>query len=205
VLAQLTPDERSLCFWKQLGFSSRDIAREEGMSVARVTALFYRIRRGVRNALVERVQAHLRQEPRTAARHPRNNAPAVPCSNQIESARLSRSAQKTKSRNSSGREDGYDRQPRSSSKRRAASVRAKAAESDPCSATDVRSYSTTRPSTRASSRVIRLTTPLLVLERLPRISETIRLFEWTGPKANCPASGTVHASRNGLAVSAWEL
>jgi DNA-directed RNA polymerase specialized sigma24 family protein len=29
VLAHLTPDERSLCFWKQLGFSSRDIAREE--------------------------------------------------------------------------------------------------------------------------------------------------------------------------------
>lgn len=49
-VAQLTPEERSLCFWKQLGFSSRDIAREKGISVARVNALCYRIKRKIRKA-----------------------------------------------------------------------------------------------------------------------------------------------------------
>ena len=51
VLAQLTAEERWLCSRKQLGFSSREIAREQGTSVARVNTLFYRVKRKIRNAL----------------------------------------------------------------------------------------------------------------------------------------------------------
>jgi DNA-directed RNA polymerase specialized sigma24 family protein len=51
VLAQLTADERWLCSRKQLGLSSREIAREQGTSVARVNTLFYRVKRKIRNAL----------------------------------------------------------------------------------------------------------------------------------------------------------
>jgi RNA polymerase sigma factor (sigma-70 family) len=51
VMAQLTAEERLLCVRKQLGFSSREIAREQGTSVARVDTLFYRIKRKIRTAL----------------------------------------------------------------------------------------------------------------------------------------------------------
>ena len=53
LLAHLTADERSVCLWKQLGFSSREIAREQGTTVARVDTLFYRIKRKIRNAFQE--------------------------------------------------------------------------------------------------------------------------------------------------------
>jgi RNA polymerase sigma factor (sigma-70 family) len=50
LLAQLTAEERALCMRKQSGFSSREIARELGTSVARVNTLFYRIKRKFRDA-----------------------------------------------------------------------------------------------------------------------------------------------------------
>jgi DNA-directed RNA polymerase specialized sigma24 family protein len=51
VLAHLTAEERWLCSRKQWGLSSREIAREQGTSVARVNTLFYRVKRKIRNAL----------------------------------------------------------------------------------------------------------------------------------------------------------
>ena len=51
VLAQLTAEERLLCARKRLGFSSREIAREQGTSVERVDTLFYRIKRKIWAAL----------------------------------------------------------------------------------------------------------------------------------------------------------
>ena len=51
VLAHLTAEERWLCSRKQLGFSSREIAREQGTSVACVNTLFYRVKRKIRHAL----------------------------------------------------------------------------------------------------------------------------------------------------------
>jgi hypothetical protein len=47
-LAQLTRHERFWCLWKQLGFPSHEIARKEGISVARANALFNQIKRKVR-------------------------------------------------------------------------------------------------------------------------------------------------------------
>jgi RNA polymerase sigma factor (sigma-70 family) len=51
LLATLTAEERALCMRKQSGFSSREIAKEQGTSVARVDTLFYRIKRKFRDAL----------------------------------------------------------------------------------------------------------------------------------------------------------
>src|ERR1700730_13926625 len=51
VLAPLTAEERWLCDRKQSGLSSREIAREQGTSVARVNMLFYRVKRKIRSAL----------------------------------------------------------------------------------------------------------------------------------------------------------
>jgi DNA-directed RNA polymerase specialized sigma24 family protein len=51
LLATLTAEERVLCMRKQSGFSSREIAKEQGTSVARVDTLFYRIKRKFRDAL----------------------------------------------------------------------------------------------------------------------------------------------------------
>lgn len=51
LLAQLTADERLICTWKQLGFSSREIAAQKGTSVASVDTLFHRIKRKVRAVL----------------------------------------------------------------------------------------------------------------------------------------------------------
>lgn len=54
LLAQLTPEEQALCVLKELGFSSRQIADQQGTSVARVDTLFYRIKRKIRAALQPR-------------------------------------------------------------------------------------------------------------------------------------------------------
>jgi DNA-directed RNA polymerase specialized sigma24 family protein len=51
VLAQLPAEERSLCFLKQAGLSSREIAREWSTSIARVNTLFYRVKRKIRHAV----------------------------------------------------------------------------------------------------------------------------------------------------------
>ena len=51
VLAQLPAEERSLCFLKQAGLSSREIARKWGISIASVNMLFYRVKRKIRHAL----------------------------------------------------------------------------------------------------------------------------------------------------------
>ena len=59
VLATLTAEERALCMRKQSGFSSREIAKEQGTSVARVDTLFYRIKRKFRDALNKRTGASL--------------------------------------------------------------------------------------------------------------------------------------------------
>lgn len=51
LLAHLTPEERLICIWKRFGFSSREIAREQGTSVSRVNTFFHRVKRKIRNAL----------------------------------------------------------------------------------------------------------------------------------------------------------
>jgi RNA polymerase sigma factor (sigma-70 family) len=51
LMARLTPEERAVCTWKQLGFSSREIAQELGTSIASVDTMFYRIKRKLRSAL----------------------------------------------------------------------------------------------------------------------------------------------------------
>ncbi len=40
VMNQLTPEERCVCEWRRLGFSSRQIARHQENSVAAVKALY---------------------------------------------------------------------------------------------------------------------------------------------------------------------
>jgi DNA-directed RNA polymerase specialized sigma24 family protein len=51
LLARLTPEERMVCVWKELGFSSREIAKEQGTSVERVNTFFHRVKRKIRDAL----------------------------------------------------------------------------------------------------------------------------------------------------------
>jgi DNA-directed RNA polymerase specialized sigma24 family protein len=51
ILAQLTVEEQLVCARKKWGFSSREIAQEQGMSIASVNSLFYRIKRKIRAAL----------------------------------------------------------------------------------------------------------------------------------------------------------
>jgi DNA-directed RNA polymerase specialized sigma24 family protein len=51
LLARMTEPEQILCVRKQLGFSSREIAQQNGMSVAAVDTLFYRIKRRFRSVL----------------------------------------------------------------------------------------------------------------------------------------------------------
>ena len=51
VLAQLTDEDKALCNWKRLGFSSREIARARGISVANVNTQFYRLKRRIRDVL----------------------------------------------------------------------------------------------------------------------------------------------------------
>lgn len=52
-LSKLSRDERLVCIWKRAGFSSRDIAKHQGGSVASVNAVFARARRKLRESLSE--------------------------------------------------------------------------------------------------------------------------------------------------------
>ena len=51
LLAQLTPDEQLLCVAKRLGFSSKEIAEEQGTTVERVNTFFHRVKQKMRVAL----------------------------------------------------------------------------------------------------------------------------------------------------------
>jgi RNA polymerase sigma factor (sigma-70 family) len=51
VLAQLSPEERDLCYWKAWGHSTREIARACGKSEGHVNTLVYRMRLKVRDLL----------------------------------------------------------------------------------------------------------------------------------------------------------
>jgi len=51
VLAQLTPEEQLICVWKRIGYSSREIAQQQGTTVERVNTFFHRVKRQVREAL----------------------------------------------------------------------------------------------------------------------------------------------------------
>lgn len=50
LMAQLTVEEREVVAWKRLGLSSREIAKEQSTSTARVDTLFYRIKRKLKSA-----------------------------------------------------------------------------------------------------------------------------------------------------------
>ena len=55
VLAQLSPEERLICVWKKSGYSSQEIARFQGRSVAAIDTLFSRAKQKIRRFLgVER-------------------------------------------------------------------------------------------------------------------------------------------------------
>ena len=51
VLNQLMPEERCVCEWRRLGFSSRQIARYQGNSVAAVNALYSQAMAKIRRLL----------------------------------------------------------------------------------------------------------------------------------------------------------
>lgn len=51
IQAQLTVKEQLLCTYKKWGFSVREIAQEQGMSIVSVNTHFYRIKRKIRAAL----------------------------------------------------------------------------------------------------------------------------------------------------------
>ena len=51
LLAQLTPEEQLLCVAKRLGFSSKEIAEEQGTTVERVNTFFHRVKQKMRVAL----------------------------------------------------------------------------------------------------------------------------------------------------------
>ena len=53
MLARMTPEERMLCMWKKLGYSSRQIAKEQGTSIERVNTFFFRLKRKIREILRE--------------------------------------------------------------------------------------------------------------------------------------------------------
>jgi len=50
LLAQLTPEEQLLCVAKRLGFSSKEIAEEQGTTVERVNTFFHRVKQKMRVA-----------------------------------------------------------------------------------------------------------------------------------------------------------
>jgi DNA-directed RNA polymerase specialized sigma24 family protein len=72
MLARMTPEEQMLCMWKKLGYSSRQIAREQGTSVERVNTFFFRLKRKIREILrepgaeVPALRAAQRSKTRTA-------------------------------------------------------------------------------------------------------------------------------------------
>ena len=51
VLAQLTAEEQLICVLKRIGYSSREIAQQQGTTVERVNTFFHRVKRKVREAL----------------------------------------------------------------------------------------------------------------------------------------------------------
>lgn len=51
VLAVLSEEEQKVCVWKNMGFSSREIARHRGNSTEAVDTMFFRAKRKVRQAL----------------------------------------------------------------------------------------------------------------------------------------------------------
>jgi RNA polymerase sigma factor (sigma-70 family) len=51
LLAQLTPEERLVCAWKRLGFSSKEIAQQQGTTVERVNTFFHRVKQKIRGTL----------------------------------------------------------------------------------------------------------------------------------------------------------
>ena len=53
MLSHMTPEERMLCMWKKLGYSSRQIAKEQGTSIERVNTFFFRLKRKIREILRE--------------------------------------------------------------------------------------------------------------------------------------------------------
>ena len=50
-LGKLSKEERLVCIWKRAGFSSQDIAKFNGKSVASVNRVFARARRKLREAI----------------------------------------------------------------------------------------------------------------------------------------------------------
>ena len=66
MLARMTPEERMLCVWKKLGYSSRQIAKEQGTSIERVNTFFFRLKRRIREVLRE--PGAKAPSPRTAQR-----------------------------------------------------------------------------------------------------------------------------------------
>jgi RNA polymerase sigma factor (sigma-70 family) len=77
LLATLTPEERTLCMRKQSGYSSREIAKELGTSVARVDMLFYRIKRKCREAR-NRDKAGADSSPSTTSEPIRTRTRVIP-------------------------------------------------------------------------------------------------------------------------------
>ena len=61
VLKHLTPEEQLLCTLKRFGYSSREIARQQGTSVAGVNTFFHRVKQKILAALGEQRAA----EPET--------------------------------------------------------------------------------------------------------------------------------------------
>lgn len=51
VLSHLTPEERLVCVWKKAGFSSKEIAKYRGNSVAAIDTLFFRAKQKIRKVL----------------------------------------------------------------------------------------------------------------------------------------------------------
>jgi DNA-directed RNA polymerase specialized sigma24 family protein len=72
MLARMTPEEQMLCMWKKLGYSSRQIAKEQGTSIERVNTFFFRLKRKIREILrepgaeVPALRAAQRSKTRTA-------------------------------------------------------------------------------------------------------------------------------------------
>ena len=66
LLARMTPEEQMLCMWKRLGYSSRQIAKEQGTSIERVNTFFFRLKRKIREVL--RDPGTEAPSPRTAER-----------------------------------------------------------------------------------------------------------------------------------------
>ncbi len=67
---QLTVREQALLAYKKLGWSSREIAREEGMSIVSVNTHFYRIKRKIRALREYGADASVTQTPQSTRPRP---------------------------------------------------------------------------------------------------------------------------------------